>query len=138
VRGLLIRPEIAATRCCMARLAPRPRLVALPSPGLDPRSTQWTPRRALTGTRRTLGSRSRAEVKYIVYKLSDDNKEIVVDKTSNSSDYEGPPVALRRHADAVAEFLGDLPENEPRYAVRAKLVATRADDPRSTTSCDDG
>ncbi|KAJ1964006.1 cofilin [Dipsacomyces acuminosporus] len=41
--------------------------------------------------------------KYIIFKLSDDNKEIVVEKTSADKDYEG--------------FLGDLPEQECRYAV---------------------
>jgi len=41
--------------------------------------------------------------KYIIFKLSSDNKEIVVEKTSSSSKYD--------------DFLEDLPENEPRYAV---------------------
>jgi cofilin len=45
----------------------------------------------------------RKTFKYIVYKLSSDNKAIIVDKKSADTDYE--------------TFLGDLPENECRYAV---------------------
>ncbi|CAO3630842.1 unnamed protein product [Cunninghamella blakesleeana] len=42
--------------------------------------------------------------KYIIYKLSDDRKEIIIDKTAESvGSYE--------------EFISQLPENEPRYAV---------------------
>ncbi|ORX52861.1 hypothetical protein DM01DRAFT_1323335 [Hesseltinella vesiculosa] len=41
--------------------------------------------------------------KYIIFKLSDDLKEIVVEKTVETGSYD--------------DFLGDLPENEPRYAV---------------------
>ncbi|KAG2211334.1 hypothetical protein INT46_002032, partial [Mucor plumbeus] len=41
--------------------------------------------------------------KYIIFKLSDDNKEIVVEKKAESSEYD--------------EFLGELPQDEPRYAV---------------------
>ncbi|GAA5820832.1 hypothetical protein JCM11251_001833 [Rhodosporidiobolus azoricus] len=43
------------------------------------------------------------ETKYIVFKLSDDNKEIVVEKTSESADYD--------------EFTDALPPNTCRYAV---------------------
>jgi len=43
------------------------------------------------------------KAKYVLYKLSDDLKEIVVDKTSTSTDYE--------------DFVGDLPENDCRWAV---------------------
>ncbi|GAA6034781.1 hypothetical protein JCM8097_001166 [Rhodosporidiobolus ruineniae] len=43
------------------------------------------------------------KLKYIVFKLSDDNKEIVVDKQSESADYE--------------EFIGQLPESGCRYAI---------------------
>jgi cofilin len=45
----------------------------------------------------------RKTFKYIVYTLSPDNKAIIVDKKSADTDYE--------------TFLGDLPENECRYAV---------------------
>ncbi|KAG0170623.1 cofilin [Apophysomyces sp. BC1034] len=41
--------------------------------------------------------------KYIIFKMSDDSKNIVVHSTAESSTYE--------------EFLENLPENEPRYAV---------------------
>jgi len=41
--------------------------------------------------------------KYIIYKLSEDQKEIVVDKTDEESDYD--------------TFINALPENEPRYAI---------------------
>ncbi|CAO3633492.1 unnamed protein product [Mucor fragilis] len=41
--------------------------------------------------------------KYIIFKLSDDNSEIVVEKKADSGDYD--------------DFLAELPENEPRYAV---------------------
>ncbi|KAF9221591.1 cofilin [Gyrodon lividus] len=43
------------------------------------------------------------KLKYIVYTLNHDNSEIIVEKTSNSSDYD--------------DFLNDLPENECRWAV---------------------
>lgn len=43
------------------------------------------------------------ETKYIVFKLSDDNKEIVVEKTSESGNYD--------------EFVGDLPAESCRYAI---------------------
>ncbi|KAI7898465.1 uncharacterized protein BX663DRAFT_461812 [Cokeromyces recurvatus] len=45
----------------------------------------------------------RKKYKYIIFKLSDNNQEIVVDKTSDNLDYDS--------------FLADLPPNEPRYAV---------------------
>ncbi|KIO25853.1 hypothetical protein M407DRAFT_243931 [Tulasnella calospora MUT 4182] len=41
--------------------------------------------------------------KYIIFKLNDTLTEIVVDKTSKEADYEA--------------FLGDLPEDAPRWAV---------------------
>ncbi|CAE6456248.1 unnamed protein product, partial [Rhizoctonia solani] len=41
--------------------------------------------------------------KYIVFKLSDDLKEVVVDKTSSDTNYD--------------IFLADLPTTEPRWAV---------------------
>jgi len=41
--------------------------------------------------------------KYIIYNLSKDNTQIVVDKTSTASDYD--------------DFLADLPETECRWAV---------------------
>jgi len=41
--------------------------------------------------------------KYIIFSLSKDLTEIIVEKTSASSQY--------------TDFLGDLPETEPRYAV---------------------
>ncbi|KAF9987674.1 cofilin [Mortierella antarctica] len=41
--------------------------------------------------------------KYIVFKVSDDNKEIIVEKTSDSGDYEA--------------FLKDLPNDDCRFAV---------------------
>ncbi|KAJ1303368.1 hypothetical protein OPQ81_011562 [Rhizoctonia solani] len=41
--------------------------------------------------------------KYITYRISDDLKEIIVDKTSSSTDY--------------ADFIADLPKEEPRWAV---------------------
>lgn len=44
-----------------------------------------------------------AELKYIVFKLSDDNKEIVVEKTSESGSYD--------------DFVGDLPAESCRYAI---------------------
>lgn len=44
-----------------------------------------------------------SEIKYITFKLSDDSKEIVVEKSSESSDYE--------------DFINDLPPNSPRYAI---------------------
>jgi len=43
------------------------------------------------------------KLKYIVFKLSDDKKQIVVAKTSKDADYDN--------------FIADLPENECRYAV---------------------
>ncbi|CAO3654754.1 unnamed protein product [Mucor hiemalis] len=43
------------------------------------------------------------KLKYVIFKLSDDLKEIVVEKTAPTGDYD--------------EFLGQLPENEPRFAV---------------------
>ncbi|KAI5841921.1 hypothetical protein DFP73DRAFT_574148 [Morchella snyderi] len=43
------------------------------------------------------------KVKYIIYKLSDDKKCIEVEKHSESTDYDS--------------FIGDLPENECRYAI---------------------
>jgi len=43
------------------------------------------------------------KLKYIIFKLSPDNTEIVVDKKSEDPDYEN--------------FLSSLPENECRYAV---------------------
>jgi len=45
----------------------------------------------------------RPELKYIVFKLSDDNKEIVVDKSSNSASYD--------------DFINDLPADTCRYAI---------------------
>jgi len=42
-------------------------------------------------------------LKYIIFNLNKDNTEIVVDKTSNSQDYE--------------DFIKDLPEAEPRWAI---------------------
>lgn len=44
-----------------------------------------------------------AETKYIVFKLSADNTQIEVEKTSPSASYD--------------DFLNDLPPNSPRYAV---------------------
>ncbi len=41
--------------------------------------------------------------KYIIYRISDDVHEIIVDKTSETTDY--------------ADFLADLPEAECRWAV---------------------
>ncbi|KAI8645087.1 hypothetical protein BD408DRAFT_412221 [Parasitella parasitica] len=41
--------------------------------------------------------------KYIIFKLSEDNSEIIVEKSVKTGDYE--------------EFLNCLPEVEPRYAV---------------------
>lgn len=43
------------------------------------------------------------KLKYIIFKLSDDNKEIQVDKSSDSSDYD--------------LFLADLPAETCRYAI---------------------
>lgn len=43
------------------------------------------------------------KLKYIVYKLSNDNRTIVVEKTSKDVEYES--------------FIADLPENDCRYAV---------------------
>ncbi|KAI9499289.1 hypothetical protein BDB00DRAFT_227807 [Zychaea mexicana] len=45
----------------------------------------------------------RKKYKYIVFKLSDDNKEIVVEKTAEDATYD--------------QFLECLPADEPRYAV---------------------
>jgi len=45
----------------------------------------------------------RKQLKFIIYALNDTKTEVVVHKTSSSFDYE--------------EFLGDLPENECRWAV---------------------
>lgn len=42
-------------------------------------------------------------MKYIVYKLSDDKKHIVVEKSSSDTAYD--------------TFVGDLPETECRYAI---------------------
>ncbi|KAG6813591.1 hypothetical protein H0H92_009635 [Tricholoma furcatifolium] len=47
--------------------------------------------------------RNQEQYKYIIYKLSDDKKEIVVEKTSTSQDYE--------------DFLKDLPERGCRWGV---------------------
>ncbi|KAF7729346.1 cofilin [Apophysomyces ossiformis] len=41
--------------------------------------------------------------KYIIYKLSDDNSEIMLDKTAETGTYD--------------EFLSNLPDAEPRFAV---------------------
>ncbi|CAO3568625.1 unnamed protein product [Mortierella alpina] len=41
--------------------------------------------------------------KYVVFKISDDNKEIIVEKASDNSDYEA--------------FLMDLPKDDCRYAI---------------------
>jgi len=43
------------------------------------------------------------EIKYVIFKLSDDNKEIVVEKTSESGEYD--------------DFVADLPGESCRYAV---------------------
>ncbi|KAL0058236.1 cofilin [Marasmius tenuissimus] len=43
------------------------------------------------------------KLKYIIYKLNDNNTQIVVEKKSDSKDYE--------------DFIGDLPETECRWAV---------------------
>ncbi|KIY46739.1 cofilin [Fistulina hepatica ATCC 64428] len=43
------------------------------------------------------------KTKYIIFNLNDDNTEIVVEKTSTSTDYD--------------EFLADLPEADCRWAV---------------------
>ena len=60
-----------------------------------------------TINRSTHSPRSRpfnsAETKYIIFKLSDDNKEIVVEKTSESSNYD--------------EFVAELPGESCRYAI---------------------
>ncbi|KAI8968539.1 hypothetical protein BDF20DRAFT_896944 [Mycotypha africana] len=45
----------------------------------------------------------RKKYKYIIFKLSDDNKEIVIEKSSTNGEYQ--------------EFLDELPPSEPRYAV---------------------
>ncbi|EPQ51060.1 actin depolymerizing factor, partial [Gloeophyllum trabeum ATCC 11539] len=45
----------------------------------------------------------RKTMKYIIFNLNKDNTEIIVEKKSDSSNYE--------------EFLADLPENECRWAV---------------------
>lgn len=54
--------------------------------------------------------------KYIIYKLSDDSKFIVVDKTATDADYD--------------TFLGELPEKECRWAVY-DFDYTIADGPRN-------
>jgi cofilin len=43
------------------------------------------------------------KIKYIIFKLSDDKKNIEVEKSSTECDYE--------------TFIGDLPETECRYAI---------------------
>ena len=43
------------------------------------------------------------ETKYIIFKLSDDNKEIVVEKSSESANYD--------------EFVAELPGESCRYAI---------------------
>ncbi|OUM63165.1 hypothetical protein PIROE2DRAFT_67416 [Piromyces sp. E2] len=43
------------------------------------------------------------KLKYIIYKISDNLKEVVVEKTGEETDYD--------------DFIGSLPENECRYAV---------------------
>jgi len=45
----------------------------------------------------------RKKYKFIIFKLSDNNTEIVVEKTSETGDY--------------ADFLSQLPQDEPRYAI---------------------
>lgn len=45
----------------------------------------------------------RKNIKYIIFKLSADNKEIVVEKQSDSQSYD--------------DFINDLPSNSPRYAI---------------------
>ncbi|KAI7889386.1 actin depolymerizing factor [Mucor mucedo] len=45
----------------------------------------------------------RKSYKYLIFKLSDNNQEIVVEKSSETGDYD--------------DFLSQLPDNEPRYAV---------------------
>ncbi|KAI8374724.1 uncharacterized protein BYT42DRAFT_577411 [Radiomyces spectabilis] len=45
----------------------------------------------------------RKKYTYIMYKLSDDNTEIVIDKTAESASYD--------------DLLNEVPENEPRYIV---------------------
>ncbi|KAG2231341.1 hypothetical protein BDF21DRAFT_182185 [Thamnidium elegans] len=45
----------------------------------------------------------RKKYKYIIFKLSSDNKEIVVEKSATDAEYN--------------DFLSQLPDDEPRYAV---------------------
>ncbi|KAG2196709.1 hypothetical protein INT47_009619 [Mucor saturninus] len=45
----------------------------------------------------------RKSYKYLIFKLSENNQEIVVEKSSETGDYD--------------DFLSQLPDNEPRYAV---------------------
>ncbi|RUS13465.1 hypothetical protein BC937DRAFT_95268 [Endogone sp. FLAS-F59071] len=45
----------------------------------------------------------RKKYKYLVFKLSDDNKEIILEKAVEQSDYQ--------------EFIDQLPKDSPRYAV---------------------
>ncbi|CAN6634276.1 cofilin [Trichomonascus vanleenenianus] len=45
----------------------------------------------------------RKTYKYIIYRVSDDKTQIIVEKTSKDADYE--------------KFTADLPENESRYAI---------------------
>ncbi|GAA5810321.1 hypothetical protein MFLAVUS_003742 [Mucor flavus] len=45
----------------------------------------------------------RKKYKYIIFKLSPDNKEIVVEKSATEAEYN--------------DFLSQLPDDEPRYAV---------------------
>lgn len=45
----------------------------------------------------------RTELKYIIFKLSDDNKEILVEKSSESASYD--------------DFVADLPAESCRYAI---------------------
>ncbi|KAJ1934353.1 cofilin [Linderina macrospora] len=49
------------------------------------------------------GLKLKHTAKYVVYKLNDSNDEIVVDKTSEATDYDA--------------FIADLPETECRWAV---------------------
>ncbi|KAJ2500469.1 cofilin [Coemansia sp. RSA 1972] len=58
-----------------------------------------------------------SKVKFVIYKISDDKKSVIVDSTSNepAKDKDGNGVAAKD--DMYEEFLSRLPKDEGRFAV---------------------
>ncbi|KAJ1857118.1 cofilin [Coemansia sp. RSA 1822] len=58
-----------------------------------------------------------SKLKFVIYKISDDKKSVIVDSTSNepAKDKDGNEVAAKD--DLYEEFLSRLPKDEGRFAV---------------------